>query len=341
MSKYNLITGATGIVGIHLMLNLLQRGERVRAMVRKSSDTTIVRRIFAYYDNESLFNNIDWIEGDMLDPDSLHRAIDGCQRIFHTAAMVSFDKRDHDTLWQTNVDATAYLVDMALECGVEAFCHVSSIGALGHESDGVITESTHWQPDNTRSVYSQSKFRQEMEIWRGIQCGLNATIVNPGVILGPGTMGRSSQQILQTIVKGVPFYVDGRTGYTDARDVAHAMIELTLAEKWGERYIIVGHNSSVRDLQVLFAKALETKAPSIKAGHNLIMCAAYLTEAWNKITGSRSPLTVESARSMGGENYYSSEKLIETINIQFTPLEESVRNMVSFYKYNKNITHEQ
>lgn len=341
MSKYNLITGATGIVGIHLMLNLLQRGERVRALVRKSSDTTIVRRVFAYYDNESLFNNIDWIEGDMLDPDSLHHAIDGCQRIFHTAAMVSFDKRDHDTLWQTNVDATASLVDMALECGVEAFCHVSSIGALGHESDGVITESTHWQPDNTRSVYSQSKFRQEMEIWRGIQCGLNATIVNPGVILGPGTMGRSSLQILQTIVKGVPFYVDGRTGYTDARDVAHAMIELTLAEKWGERYIIVGHNSSVRDLQVLFAKALETKAPSIKAGHNLIMCAAYLTEAWNKITGSRSPLTVESARSMGGENYYSSEKLIETINIQFTPLEESVRNMVSFYKYNKNITHEQ
>jgi nucleoside-diphosphate-sugar epimerase len=154
-------------------------------------------------------------------------------------------------------------------------------------------------------------------------------------------MGRSSQQILQTIVKGVPFYVDGRTGYTDARDVAHAMIELTLAEKWGERYIIVGHNSSVRDLQVLFAKALETKAPSIKAGHNLIMCAAYLTEAWNKITGSRCPLTVESSRSMGGENYYSSEKLLETINIQFTPLEESVRNMVSFYKYNKNITHEQ
>lgn len=336
MSKYNLITGATGIVGIHVMLELLRRGEPVKAMIRPSSDKSIVGKVFAYYGDEQLIHNIEWFEGDMLDRDSLYDAVIDCKCIYHTAAMVSFSKKDHPKLWQTNVNATADLIDCAISNGIKSFCHVSSIGALGHEPNGTITEETPWQPDSNRSVYSQSKYRQEMEVWRGIESGLNATIVNPGVILGPGLIGRSSSQILQTVEKGVPFYVEGQTGYIDARDLAHIMIELTEHQFYNERYIVVGHNCEVKRIQELFAKALNKKAPSIKAGHRTIMLAAHINEAWARVSGKSTALTVESARSMGGYNTYSSKKLINTINIQFTPLEESILNMVNFLKYIKH-----
>lgn len=333
MSKTNLITGATGIVGIHVMLELLRRGESVRAMARPTSNKTVVDKVFAHYDCEGFLNDIEWVEADILDSESLSNAVSGCRRIFHTAAMVSFASRDHKRLWQTNVDATAELIDCALSQGVTEFCHVSSIGALGHEPNGVITEQTQWQPESNRSVYSQSKFRQEMEVWRGIESGLNAVIVNPGVVLGPGQLGRSSLQILQTVAKGVPFYVDGQTGYVDARDLARVMVDLTLGEKWGERYVVVGHNCRVKELQMLFAEALGTKAPSIKANKPMIMTAAFLSEAWSRLTGKETALTLESARSMGGDNTYSSEKLINTINIQFTSLKESIDNMADFFKH--------
>lgn len=333
MTKGNLITGATGIVGIHLMLKLLKRDEKVRAMARQSSDRSIVDKVFAHYGAQQLAERIEWVVGDMLDGDSLMLAMNGCKRVFHTAAMVSFAKSDHARLWQTNVEGTATLVDCAIQCGIESLCHVSSIGALGHEPQGYITEDTQWQPESNRSVYSQSKFRQEMEAWRGMECGLKVVIVNPGVVLGPGIAGRSSQQIIDTVAKGTPFYVEGETGYIDARDLAHAMFTLTEQEKWGERYIVVGHNCRVRRLQELFAEALGTKAPTIKASKRLMMTAAFFSELWARMTGGKSPLTIESARSMGGSNSYSSEKLINTINIQFTPLEESVRNMADFFRH--------
>lgn len=325
----NLVTGSTGIVGIHLMIELLQRNAKVRALCRPSSDKNIVREIFKFYGCESHFDEIEWFEADILDNDYLVRALEGIETIYHTAAMVSFVKRDHKNMWQTNVEGTANLVNLALNKGVKTFCHVSSIGAIGHAIEQkFITENTAWQSNENRSVYSTSKFRQEMEVWRGIEAGLNAVIVNPGVILGPGKKGRSSSLIAQTMQKGTKFYTEGATGYIDARDLARIMVDLVENNCFRERYIVVGNNSTIQEVQNSFSKAFGKRPPYIKAGKTLLHIAAFFLGLF-----SRHPaITHESVRAMGGFNYYSSEKLIKTLNTTFYPIDESINNMANFIK---------
>lgn len=328
----NLVTGSTGIVGIHVMLALLRRGEEVKALCRKTSDRQTVAGVFAHYGAADLYPKIVWAEGDLLDRQSLVEALQDVDTVYHAAAMVSFCKKDRKAMWAANVEGTANMVDAAIASGVGAFCHVSSIGALGKAmGGGIVTEDTPWQVDDRRSVYSQSKFRQEMEVWRGAENGLNVVVVNPGVVLGPGRKGRSSALIAQTMKRGTSFYTDGATGYVDARDVAQAMVELTAQKLYGQRFVVVGHNSETRTVQTLFAEAFGKKPPYRKASRNMLYLAAFAAKTAAFFTGSRPALTYESVRAIGGHQKYSSDKLTNAIGLKFTSLEDSVRNMASFY----------
>lgn len=327
----NLVTGATGIVGIHIMLELLQRGEEVKALYRKDSDRNVVSQVFKYYNAENLLSKIQWCEANILDKDSVDDAMDNIDTIYHTAAMVSFCKKDHALMWATNVDGTSILINSALRHNIKTFCHVSSIGAIGNDANGAVaTEDTAWQNNENKSVYSQSKFRQEMEIWRGAEEGLNVVVVNPGVILGPGKLGRSSSLIAQTMQKGTSFYAEGTTGYIDARDLAFAMVELTNKQIYNQRFIVVGCNEKVRTIQTLFAKAFGKKAPYRKATHFILYLAAFTLKIISIFTRKQPALTRESIHAMGGNQIYSSDKLCKTIDISFKNIDDSIENMAKY-----------
>lgn len=331
-SRKILVTGATGLVGSHVMLHALDKGYEVCGLYRPTSDIETVKRIFAHYGRSSQFRDIEWRCADLLDVQALSEAMVGISIVYHTAAMVSFSKSDHDTMWRANVEGTANVVAAALERGVDAMCHVSSIGALGHTSDGsLIDESTPYQPDADRSVYSQSKFRQEMEVWRGMEQGLKAVIVNPGVVLGPCSLSRSSGSIAGATKDGSLFYVEGQTGYVDARDVAKAMTMLVENECFGERYILVSENSTVRSVQELFADEFGVERPSVRASKTLMKIAATALSVKSFFTGEKPALTYESVRSIGGNNSYSSDKIKNKLNIEFISLKDSVANMAAYH----------
>ena len=330
----NLVTGATGLVGSHLLLDLLLRGEQVAGLCRENSDKTIVEKIFEHYGHKDLYGQVIWRTGDINDLESLRAVMTDVDTVYHTAAMVSFEKKSHERMWATNVNGTINIIETIVEGGCKTkLCVTSSIGALGHTPDGsLIDEQTPYQSDSNRTAYSLSKFRQEMEVWRGIEKGLKAVIVNPGVILGPCVGTRSCGQIAQTMQHGTKYYTEGATGYVDVRDVAKAMIELTEKNMFGERYILVGENSSVKHIEDLMADAFCQKRPTRFASKVELHIAAAALRVKSWLTGCAPALTRESVRAMGGCRQYSSQKIIDTIGINFISLEDSVKNMTDFHK---------
>lgn len=331
-----LVTGATGMLGTHVMLQLISCGYAVRALVRQGSSKAEVENVFAFYGRSADLEKIEWAEGDVCDIDSLVEAMNNVSAVYNCAAIVSFDKRDHAAMWQTNVGGTANVVEACIRCNVDALCHASSIGALGHTSDGSdIDETTPYQSDSRRSVYSQSKFRQEMEVWRGIERGLNATIVCPGVILGPSRLDRSSGQIVATVQRGISYYIKGHTGYVDVRDVAQAMVSLVEGKHFGQRYVVVGSNADALEIQTLIAKDLGCQAPSKEAKPWMLRVVSRLLAMASFFTGKRQPLTPESVRSMGGNHNYTSAKIVAATAMNFISIEESISNMSRYATFKR------
>lgn len=320
-----LVTGATGLVGAHLLYELCSRGLQVKATRRAKSNTDFVKWVFNLYsDNvEELFELIEWVDAEVLDYQSLLNATRGVSIVFHTAATVSFSPAQEQAILATNVRGTANVVDACIENKVKTLCHVSSIAALGDENDkGVIDENCKWQKRKGQSAYAQSKFFGENEVWRGHEQGLRIVIVNPSVILGPGRWNTGSGQLFSMVLKGMPFYTDGVTGYVDVRDVAKAMVFLTLdTEINGERFILNSGNFSFKELFTSIAKESRKIKPFIRIPEALIH---FLYPLIFIVTmGKISKANLKSAFT---ESYYSSDK-IKALGFTFTPIAQTIQLM--------------
>ncbi|WP_430812657.1 MULTISPECIES: NAD-dependent epimerase/dehydratase family protein [unclassified Carboxylicivirga] len=325
-----LVTGGTGLVGAHLLHTLIDKGENVRALYRSKKSLHYVKQLFKHYNNDH-FASVQWVKGDLLDYFSLRQALEGVDTVYHCAAMVSFKPADRQTMFTANVEGTANLVNAAIDAGVARFCHVSSIATLGKSSNGhPIDERSFWQNDDNHSVYSQSKFRAEMEVWRGTKEGLNAIIVNPSVILGPCLDEKSSGQLLNTLSKNMLFYTGGGTGFVDVRNVVEAMIGLTASDAHNERFIVNGHNLSYHELMNIAARIFQVKAPSIKA-NRLLTGIAWRIERLQYMLWRKAPkMTKETARSSQNRALYSTEKLIATMPIAYYSMEDTLENVRMF-----------
>jgi dihydroflavonol-4-reductase len=252
----DLVTGGTGIVGAHVLDALLAQGRAVRALLRHGGDVAMVRRILRHYhaDGDARFQRIQWVEGDLFDVDRLREAVQGVEHVYHCAALVSFDPRDRDALLRTNVQGTANVVDAALDCGVRRLCHVSSTATIGGAMDGGTGEETKaFKEEKDSSAYAISKAQAELEVHRGIAEGLDAVMVNPCVVLGPGVPGRSSMTMIERVRKGTRFFPKGSNAVVDARDVATAMTSLITEGGTGERHLLIGENLPYRKLFTLIA----------------------------------------------------------------------------------------
>lgn len=329
------VTGGTGLLGTHLLYQLTKEETAVRALKRVGSDTSAVEEIFKFYGDLSLeqYSRIQWVAGDVLDYESLIVALEGVDTIYHTAAMVSFHSQRHHDMWNINVEGTKNMLDAAMEKNVGVFCHVSSIATLGNSANGSpITEEDLWQADDRHSAYSRSKFRAEMEVWRASKEGLNAVIVNPSVIIGPGAKNSSTSKIIQLANSGLPFYTNGKTGYVDARDVAKAMVMLVDNKAYDERFILSADNKSAREMLQLMAGHLNVKAPAIEARTWMLWIGMMANRLFALISGQEPVLTRESIRSTLGLSCYSSEKVSLHLGMTFTPITEAIGNAIAFYQ---------
>jgi nucleoside-diphosphate-sugar epimerase len=327
------VTGGTGLIGSHLLYDLAKKGERVRALKRSKSETNEVKKIFSYYteDAESLFSKIEWVEGDLLDVNSLFDALDGTTHVYHCAAMVSMNPEDRKKMIENNLKGTSNMVNAALEKKVQKFCHVSSVAALGIEPEKEITEETGWNNKTNFSGYAVSKYLSENEVWRASQEGLNVTIVNPTVVIGPGNWRRSSGDIFLGANKGLRWFTEGGIGYVDVRDVSKAMVQLMESEIKNEKFILTSENLSYRKFFDLVYSSIRKPLPNKKAGKIILQFVWRLDKLRSVLTGTRHILTKEIARYSSMKLYYSNSKIKKAIAFEFIPVSESIKHTASHF----------
>ncbi len=322
-----LVTGGTGLVGSHLLYDLVKSGKKVRALRRKNSRVEHVHKVFSYYTKEAemLLARIEWVEGELLDYQSVLDAMEGIEEVYHCAAFVSFNKRDRQEVLRNNIEGTAHMVNAALELKVRKFGYVSSIAALGRPLSGEdITEELIWRPSRHTSSYSESKFKSEMEVWRGIAEGLNAVIVNPSVIIGPGLWERGSGLFFWNIWKGLRYYTLGVNGYVDVRDVVLALTSLMRTEISGERFIVSSENLSVQEMFGMIARSLGKVPPSSYASPAMMAFIQKLDALKSALFFTPPALPKETLYSAHRQVRYSSQKIRQTLGMEFIPMEKSV-----------------
>jgi dihydroflavonol-4-reductase len=332
------VTGGTGLVGSHVLYNLLQSGQRVRALKRPTSNLKMTNKTFSYYSNdpEVLLERIEWVEGDILDYSTLEDLLIGVTEIYHCAAMVSFHPNDRDSMLNNNVKGTANLINAAVYHHVKKFCHVSSIAALGKTQDGTdIDEETYWTPSRQKSGYSLSKFFSEMEVWRGIEEGIEAVIVNPSIILGPGNWDIGSPKLFQAIWKGLKYYTKGETGFVDVRDVAAAMIHLTNDKNFpatkNQRFILNAGNMSYQTFFNKIADALQKPRPKTFASDMILQVAWRAARLASFFSGKRPSITRETVSGTNRINHYNGNKICKTTGFSYRSLDVTIRDISKMF----------
>lgn len=329
-----LVTGATGLVGGHLLWHLLQNNITVTATKRSTSNLEPLRKLFSFYTPhaDAYLRRIQWRIADVCDEKSITDALKGIETVYHCAAVVSLSNGS-DEIIKTNVDGTANIVNAALKNKVKRFCFVSSIAACGHATDNnLINENTELTNIESRSVYSRSKYFSEQEVWKGIRAGLNAVIVNPGVILGYSGTDKGSSELFARVRKGLPFYTLGGSGYIDVHDVVKIMIQLTNSTTSGERFILVAENCSNKDILNWMADGFDKKRPKICINRKTMLAIGFISEIVGRVFRFTPTLDRSMARSASNRSYYSNQKIIELTQFQFTPMEKCIKEVCGFEK---------
>lgn len=311
-----LVTGATGFLGSVLTRQLLEQGLQVRAIKRENS------LIPDFLQDQP---KLEWLNGDILDIFSLEDALEGVEKVYHTAAVISFHPADKQQMMAVNVEGTANLVNLCLQAGNIRLVHASSISALGEAKNSqLVTETDIWDAANKPSAYSLSKNLSEMEVWRGMAEGLDAVIVNPSVILGKESGWKGSGSLFHVVKKGMSFYPGGSLGLVGVNDVAAAMRMLMDSNISGERFILNAENWSYRDLFTEIALNFGLKAPEKQLKDWQLRLAGTVAEWLTKLSGKPLGLTRSTARSAVKRTGFSNEKISKTIAIQFTPIRQII-----------------
>jgi nucleoside-diphosphate-sugar epimerase len=329
-----LVTGGTGLVGSHLLVSLTQQHNKIRAMHRKSSNLEAVKNVFSYYhdDIDPFYSRIEWVEADIIDVDSLEKAFEEITYVYHVAAIVSFNPKDYWKMRKINIEGTANIVNFSIEHKVKKLCFVSSIAAVDKVAkNGFIDETGDWSVETNNYGYAITKHGAETEVWRGTQEGLDAVIVNPGVILGSGSWGTSSGQIFSKVQDGLRFYTEGTTGYVGVKDVVKSMVLLMESDIKNERYIVVAENLKLKNILFQIAEVFGKKKPSIKVT-KIISEIAWRVLSIGKIFGIQPTLTKQTASSIHNQYYFSNEKIKKAIGIEFEPISKTIQESCEDYK---------
>jgi nucleoside-diphosphate-sugar epimerase len=328
-----LITGGTGLVGGHLLLRLAGGNTAVRALYHNEKNISKTKKLFAHYGKPAEFETIQWVEGDINDVPSLEEAFQGVTHVYHCAANMSFDPRDEAVLRKVNIEGTANMINCALAFGVQKFCHVSSIAALGDPliAGSVITEETEWNPEIYHSDYQISKYGAEMEVWRGWQEGLKVVIVNPGLIFGYGYWGQGSSAVLKSVKKGQSFYTTGVVGIVAVEDVTGIMVRLMESELTAQRYTLVAENIDFKTLLDTVAKGMHKRGPVIYASKLMLAFAWRADWLLSKLLMRKRLLTKHMAQTAFTTEPFDNGKIINALHYTFTDMKPYLEKLAAAY----------
>ena len=328
-----IVTGATGLVGSHLLIKLALENQTVIALYRTEASKKIVIRLFNHYKKAAFYKNIEWVKADVLDLESLNNAFKNVKEVYHTAALVSFEKKDSQKLERVNVLGTKNVLDAMLLNQVNNIMLVSSVASIrNRNNEGYFCENGTLEGDRGWNPYSKSKFDAENLVVSYNSKGIKSIIINPGVILGPGDITKSSTAIFNTIREGLKFYTLGINGFVDVRDVVDSLVELSKKQQTKQRYVCVGKNICFKDMFELIANALGVEPPKHKA-NKLMLAIAWRMEFLTAKIARRAPkITRDNTQAALEIMKYDSTQLKNDLNFEFRPLKLACENAASFFE---------
>ena len=335
-----LITGATGLVGSHLLLYLLTENpdDKITALYRSETKKQKIINWLLYKNKNLNLNNIIWKQIDITDIPELEIAFQEINYVYHCAAIVDFAPKHKDLLNKVNIEGTANIVNLSLTYNIKKLCYVSSIATLSEPKIGhIIDETCEWNPENFNGDYAISKNGGEIEVWRGIYEGLNAVIVNPGVIIGDGLWDSGSADLFNQVNKGLPFYTKGTTGFIAVTDVVKCMAMLMQSKNTAERYILVESCPTFQQVINTIAQSLNKPKPKIYAHNFLLQFAYFLDILVCLFTSKKQQLTKDSIKASQSITIYNNSKIKETLNIEFTPILNYIETVSKEYLKYKNM----
>jgi len=325
------VTGGTGLLGNNLIRSLTALGHNVVALVRSEKK------------GRWLLGNThtQLVKGDMRDVASFAYALNGCQAVFHTAAYFRefYQPGNHwQTLDEINIKGTLKFMVEADRCGIHRFIHVSSCGAIGLKPDGTPgDEDTPPLPVQMSNLYFKSKIDGNAAIraWQP-QHGMEVILIMPGWMWGPGDAAPTGagQFVLDFLSRKIPGITDGGQSVVDVRDVATAMIASLDKGEHLESYIVAGHYHTIENILRTLEHVTGIRAPKLHLPHAVVMIYAWAAEVFGQLTGRKILVTREAVRTLHAKLHWDSRKAERTLGVTFRPFEETLRDMVAWYREN-------
>lgn len=314
-----LVTGASGFLGWHVARVLVERGYSVRALVRPGSR-------FSELDAEP-------VTGDLRDPQSLERAVEGCSLVFHVAADYRLWAKDPRELYRTNVDGTRALLEASRRAGVERVVYTSTVGSIGIPQEGLGDENTPVSLDDMAGDYKRSKFLAERVALEFARGGLPVVIVNPTAPVGDHDVKPTptGQTVLDFLNGRMPAFIDTGLNIVAARDTAEGHLLACERGRAGERYILGSENLTLAQILQLLAKITDRKAPSLRLPYAVAYCAGVCSTAWAEVTGVPPRVPIEAVRMARKKMWVTHEKARRELGFQPDPAETALRRAAEWF----------
>jgi dihydroflavonol-4-reductase len=311
------ITGSNGLIGSFIVRKLLSHNHTIRALCRKNSDLGLLKDVA---------HKIEWVEGDITDVRSLEKNLEGIKTVIHAAAIVSFAPSEKNKMFQVNIEGTANVVNAALHNKVDQFVHISSVAALGRRKNlPLVDENIYWENSSYNTNYATSKYFAELEVWRGMEEGLNGFIVNPSVVMGPGNWNEGSTKIFKYLWDESLFYSAGEMNFIDVRDVSDIIYRLMSEEKANrERFLLNASQMPYKEVFYKIADEFGKKRPKFEAGPLLSEFAWRFEALKSMVTGKNPLITKETAKLSRHSFVYDTTKIRKLLNYEFTRPEDTI-----------------
>jgi dihydroflavonol-4-reductase len=319
-----LVTGATGFVGAAVARALSSAGWQVRVLVRGGSDRSNLGAL-----------PVDVVEGDLADPNSLERALEGCAGLFHVAADYRLGARDPAPLYRTNVDGTRNILNAARTVGVPRIVYTSSVATIGIPSDGSPGEErTPVALSNMIGHYKRSKYLAEEVAREAVQSGMSVVIVNPSTPVGPGDIKPTptGQLVLDAARGRMPAYVDTGLNVVHVDDVAAGHLLAFERGRAGERYILGGEDMTLQTILAQIAQLVGRTPPRVRLPYAAVLPVAYLAEGFAKISGRSGRVTLEGVRMSRKRMFFSSAKAASELGYRWRPPLEAFEDAVRWFR---------
>lgn len=320
-----LVTGATGHLGANLVRALIEQGADVRVFVLPGSDQRPIEGL-----------DLEVVEGDLRNADSVNAAVNGCARVYHLAAFVSIRSGDRPQLYDVNVLGTRRLMQACRKAGVQKVVHCSSFGAVGINPKGASNEDWTVSPYEDTTDYEISKTFAELEVYREIAEGLPAVIVNPSGIVGPWDFGPSllGKTILDFSRGKMKAYVDGAFDFVPCKDVVAGHLLAMEKGKVGERYLLTGERLSIGQTLEILSEITGRPKPGVKIPAGLLQRISVVKDyIERKYFPEKIPrFNYHSIRLLRSGKYGDNSKAVRELGLQPTSVEDAYVESVDWFR---------